>query len=60
MRQHVALIVGFAFAIGGGWFGYFLLFEAATVPTPLLEGAGFVTVLGCYLIWETFTDSTET
>ena len=45
MRKYLALIVGLAFASGGGWF---------------LGGAGFVMVRGCYLLWETVRDWKKT
>ncbi len=56
MRKYLGLVVGAAMAIGGGWWVLFLFFQAARIPLLLLFGAGLVTVIGCYMIWDTLKD----
>jgi hypothetical protein len=56
-RQSLAIVVGLVLAIGGGWFVYFCVFEAARVPLLLLAGGGFMAVAGSYMVWETITGS---
>ncbi len=53
MRKYVALVVGTAMLGTGLYFVYFFYFVAAVVPFKLLAGAGFLAVLGGYLLWET-------
>jgi predicted tellurium resistance membrane protein TerC len=56
VRKYIALIVGLAMAIGGAWFVFFFFFLAAKVPLLLLAGAGFIAMIGCYLVWETLKE----
>ena len=56
MRKYLALVVGAAFCAAGFWLSYQLFFKAEKAPLYLLSGAGFLTFIGLYLLWETLRE----
>jgi hypothetical protein len=52
----MALVVGVAFSAAGIWLAYQLFFVAEKVPLYLLFGAGLLSFLGLYLLWETLRE----
>jgi hypothetical protein len=51
MRRVISVIVGTALTIAGIWWGYEQLLLYTVVRSTMLAGAGFLVLMGGYILW---------
>lgn len=51
MRRAISVIVGAVLTIAGIWWGYEQLFLYAVVRSTMVAGAGFLVLMGGYILW---------